>query len=135
MAWLYDHYADPAVIPLLQLLTRLRILRLRMLRSPVKWKPRDVVENHLRPVFDSILSLRSTEILQRWESNLPVLVMAEDMIPELRGVFRRWRGHRQNKSLKELDKAPYWGAWRFTESFSRFECFCCIFYHLDGFLC
>ncbi|PNP74413.1 hypothetical protein FNYG_12462 [Fusarium nygamai] len=51
IAWFYDHYADPAAIPLLALLARLRLLR-----SKVKGKPRDVVEQQLRPVFDSILS-------------------------------------------------------------------------------
>ncbi|KAG5748486.1 hypothetical protein H9Q72_005887 [Fusarium xylarioides] len=129
ITWFYDHYADPAAIPLLELLARLRLIR-----SQVKGKSRDVVEQQLRPVNDSILSLRFTEIPSRWESNLPVLVMAADMVSELRNAFRRWRGHWQNDFIKDLDKAPYWGTWRFTESFLRFECFCCIFYHPDGFL-
>ncbi|CVK96104.1 uncharacterized protein FMAN_13993 [Fusarium mangiferae] len=127
IARFYDHYADPAAIPLLRLLARLRLLR-----SQVKGQSRDVVESHLKPVFDSIPSLHFMEIPLGWESNLPV--MATNMIPELREVFFRWRGHRQNSSPKELDKVPYWGKWRFTESFLRFECFCCIFYHPDRFL-
>lgn len=60
--------------------------------------------------------------------------MATDMIAELREVFFRWRGHRRNGSSKKLDKVPYWGKWRFTEFLLRFEYFCCIFYHPDGFL-
>lgn len=130
IARFYDHYADPAAFPLLRLLAHLRLLR-----SQVKGKPRDVVEQQLRPVFDSILSLRSTEIPSRWDSNLPLLIMASDMIPELRKVFFSWRGHLRIYTEKELDEAPYWGKWRFAESFLRFECFCCIFYHPDGFLC
>lgn len=53
IARLYVHYANPAAIPLLRLLARLRLLR-----SQVKRKSKDAVENHLKPVFDSILSLR-----------------------------------------------------------------------------
>ncbi|KAF5683486.1 uracil catabolism 4 [Fusarium circinatum] len=129
IARFYDHYADPAAIQLLGLLARLRLLR-----SQVEGKSRDVVENHLKPALDSVLSLRFIEIPPRWDSNLPLLVAAADMIPELREVFFRWRGHRQNDAPKKLDEVPYWGTWRFTESFLRFECFSCIFYHPDGFL-
>ncbi|KAF5678522.1 uracil catabolism 4 [Fusarium denticulatum] len=126
IARFYNYYADPTAIPLLELLSRLRLLR-----PQVKGKSTDVVENHLRPVFDTILSLRFTEIPSRWKSNLPVLVAAMDMIPELRESFLRLRG---NNLPNELGKVPYWAKWRFTESFLRFECFCCIFYHPGGFL-
>ncbi|KAF5637397.1 uracil catabolism 4 [Fusarium sp. NRRL 25303] len=129
MARFYNHYADPAAIPLLGLLARLRLLR-----SQVKGKSRDVVEKQLKPLSDSILSLSFTEIPSRWESNLPILIAASDMIPELREVFYKWRNHQHNDPPELLDEIPQWGKWRFAESFLRFECFCCIFYHPDGFL-
>ncbi|KAG5803417.1 hypothetical protein H9Q74_014029 [Fusarium xylarioides] len=128
---IYDYFRDSAAIPLLKLLTRLRSLRHRL-----KGKSRIEVEKQLQPVLDSILFLDFMDIPSGWESNLQALIAANNLIPELRGIFDIWKNRwfQSNTPDKELDKVPRWECWRFVESFLRFECYCCLLYDPEGFL-
>jgi hypothetical protein len=61
------------------------------------------------------------------------LVMATDFIPEMRDVFRGWKGIFYHHE-RDLGKLPRRQTWIFVESFLRYECFCNLSYHPEGFL-
>ncbi|KAF5560921.1 uracil catabolism 4 [Fusarium phyllophilum] len=124
----YDHYGDPAAISLLRLLCRLRLFRGKM-----KGKSRAEVERQLQPVFDSILFLKFMDKPSEWQANLPVLIAVEDLIAELRSVYDIWKDSMCLVPNTELIHATRWEAWRFAESFLRYECLCSLLYHADGF--
>ncbi|WKT50660.1 hypothetical protein QSH57_015630 [Fusarium oxysporum f. sp. vasinfectum] len=125
---IYNHYGHPAAIRLLMLLTRLRALR-----AQLRGKPRAEVEKKLDPIHTSLLSQHFVELPFEWESNLPILVMASDFIPEMQDVFRAWKGIFYHYE-RDLGKLPRRQTWIFVESFLRYECFCNLSYHPEGFL-
>ncbi|KAF5712396.1 uracil catabolism 4 [Fusarium mundagurra] len=82
----YDHYGDPAAIQLLKLLSRLRLLR-----GKLDGKSGTEVEKQLQPVFESVLFLKFMGIPSEWQSNIPVLIAMDNLIPELRSVYDIWK--------------------------------------------
>jgi hypothetical protein len=109
------------------------LIRLRELRAQLRGKPRVEIETQLDPILTSVLSQDFVDLPFEWESNLPILVMATGFIPEMRNVFKAWKGLWYHREL-DLSELPRRESWIFAESFLRYECFCNISYHREGFL-
>ncbi|KAF5602471.1 uracil catabolism 4 [Fusarium pseudocircinatum] len=125
---IYNHYGHPAAIPLLIL-----FIRLRKLREKLRGKPRAEIENKLDPILASVLFKDCMEMPAQWESHLPILVAARDLIPELCNTFEIRSKYSWQRGLSLMELLPY-HTWVFVESFLRYECFCNISYASEGFL-
>ncbi|KAF5967139.1 urg3 [Fusarium coicis] len=117
-----------AAIPLLIL-----VIRLRKLRSKLRGKPRAEIETEIDPILTSALSEDCMEMPPQWESHLPILAAATDLIPELCDIFEIRLESRWEERIP-LRKFSSYHTWLFVESFLRYECFCNISYGSQGFL-